>query len=75
MIKINGITRPSPISFAINLQLGPRVNPRDDLALHLSPIFTHPQRVVRNSLQQLTWGAEESHGGKFELILKLNSSI
>ena len=64
MIKINGAVRPNANAFAINLQLGPRVNPRDDLALHFSPVFTHPQRVVRNSLQSLVWGAEESHNGK-----------
>lgn len=53
-----------------------RVNPRDDLALHLSPVFTHPQRVVRNSLQSLQWGPEESTGGnpftpgqQFEVII------
>jgi len=76
MIKINGTTLPGANQFAINLQLGPRVNPRDDLALHLSPVFTHPQRVVRNSLQNLTWGPEESAGGNpfspgqpFEVII------
>lgn len=76
LIKVNGRATPSANQFAVNLQLGPRVNPRDDLALHLSPIFMHPQRVVRNSLQNLTWGVEESHGGfpfsqggSFEIII------
>lgn len=50
-------------SFAVNLQLGPSVNPRSDIALHLSPVFNPPPRVVRNSLAYLEWGAEESHGG------------
>ncbi|RWS26500.1 galectin-4-like protein, partial [Leptotrombidium deliense] len=49
--------------FAINLQTGPRVNPRDDIALHISPVFTPPPRVVRNTLQAQRWGPEESHGG------------
>jgi len=76
MIKINGTVLPGASQFCVNLQLGPRVNPRDDLALHLSPVFTHPQRVVRNSLQQLQWGPEESSGGnpftpgqQFEIII------
>lgn len=50
-------------SFAINLQCGPSVNPRDDIALHLSPVFTPPPRVVRNSLLYQKWGPEESYGG------------
>jgi len=76
MIRINGTISPNANQFAINLQLGPRVNPRDDIALHFSPIFYPPQRVVRNSLKSLQWGAEESHGPfpfvagqQFEIII------
>lgn len=36
LIKVNGTVSRTPNAFAVNLQLGPRVNPRDDLALHLS---------------------------------------
>lgn len=39
------------------------MNPRDDIALHLSPVFSPPPRVVRNSLQAQRWGPEESYGG------------
>lgn len=39
------------------------MNPRDDISLHLSPVFTPPPRVVRNSLQSQSWGPEESYGG------------
>ena len=68
------------ISFAINLQCGPSVNPRDDIALHLSPVFTPPPRVVRNSLQTQRWGPEESFGGfpfmsgqPFEVMVLIDS--
>jgi len=61
LVKINGRPRPNATRFAINFQTGPSLNPRDDLALHLSPCFT-PPRVVRNSLQNGTWGLEEAWG-------------
>lgn len=38
------------------------MNPRDDVALHLSPVFTVPQRIVRNSIVSNNWGPEESFG-------------
>lgn len=61
LIRINGKPRPNAMRFAINLQTGPSVNPRDDLALHLSPCFT-PPRIVRNSLVNGNWGVEEAWG-------------
>ncbi|RWS04671.1 galectin-4-like protein [Dinothrombium tinctorium] len=76
MIRVQGEVHSSPNCFAINLQTGPRVNPRDDIALHISPVFTPPPRVVRNTLQAQRWGPEESHGGfpfapnsKFEILI------
>lgn len=55
-------------SFAINLQTGSNTSyPRDDIALHLSPVFSPPPRIVRNSLRNQSWGPEESHGG-FPLV-------
>lgn len=39
------------------------MNPRDDVALHLSPVFSPPPRIVRNSITGNRWGAEESFGG------------
>lgn len=61
LVKVAGRARPNATRFAINFQTGPSLNPRDDLALHLSPCFT-PPRVVRNSLQRGAWGLEEAWG-------------
>lgn len=61
MVRFSGRPRPNATRFAINFQTGPSLNPRDDLALHLSPCFT-PPRVVRNSLRHGAWGLEEAWG-------------
>lgn len=61
LVKVNGQARPNATRFAINFQTGPSLNPRDDLALHLSPCFT-PPRIVRNSLKSGAWGLEEAWG-------------
>lgn len=61
LVKVSGRARPNATRFAINFQTGPSLNPRDDLALHLSPCFT-PPRIVRNSLQHGAWGLEEAWG-------------
>lgn len=61
LVKVAGRPRPNATRFAINFQTGPSINPRDNLALHLSPCFT-PPRVVRNSLQHGAWGLEEAWG-------------
>lgn len=61
LVKISGRPRPNATRFAINFQTGPSLNPRDDLALHLSPCFT-PPRVIRNSLRNGAWELEESWG-------------
>lgn len=61
LVKVSGQPRPNATRFAVNLQTGPSLNPRDDLALHLSPCFT-PPRVIRNSLRQGAWGLEEAWG-------------
>ena len=61
--------------FAINLQCGPNTEPRDDIAIHFSPQFD-TRKVIRNTLQNLMWGPEESMGyfpftpgQSFEVIL------
>lgn len=68
LIRIQGTPHHSARCFAINLQCGPNVHPRDDIALHLSPVFSPPPRVVRNSIQAQQWGPEESHGDPFPLV-------
>lgn len=61
LVRVAGRPRPNATRFAINFQTGPSLNPRDNLALHLSPCFT-PPRVIRNSLQNGVWGLEEAWG-------------
>lgn len=76
LVKITGQPRPNAQRFAINFQTGPSLNPRDDLAFHLSPCF-NPPRIVRNSLRHGAWGVEESwsngqtmlHTHPFEIII------
>jgi len=62
-ISIHGMVIPACNRFSVNLQCGPNVNPRDDIALHMN--FRYDQQVpyvVRNSLQMQQWGIEEGHG-------------
>ncbi|KAG8177200.1 hypothetical protein JTE90_020838 [Oedothorax gibbosus] len=54
--------------FSINLQTGDNTYQRSDIALHLSPVFSSPPRLVRNSLEKQNWGPEESHGPFFPLV-------
>ncbi|XP_065309663.1 galectin-4-like isoform X5 [Dermacentor albipictus] len=68
LIRIQGTPHHSARCFAVNLQCGPNVHPRDDIALHLSPVFSPPPRIVRNSIQAQQWGPEESHGDPFPLV-------
>lgn len=61
MLKIQGKTSPSAIRFAINYQLGPNLNPRDDIAIHISPRF--PEGIItRNHIESMNWGPEENGG-------------
>lgn len=60
LIRISGKPQPNAVKFAINFQTGPSINPRDDLALHLSPWFSPPPTIKRNSLINGRWGTEES---------------
>lgn len=69
MIRVQGTPHASARCFAVNLQCGPNTHPRDDIALHLSPVFAPPPRVVRNSIQHQQWGPEESHGDPFPLVV------
>lgn len=80
MIRVQGRIHPSAQRFAINLQCGPNTEPRDNIAIHFSPQFD-TRKVVRNSLQNLMWGPEESlgyfpftPGQPFEVILLCETS-
>ena len=80
MIRVQGRIHPTAQRFAINLQCGPNTEPRDNIAIHFSPQFDS-RKVVRNSLQNLMWGPEESigyfpfsPGQPFEVILLCEAS-
>lgn len=47
--------------FAVNIQCGPHTSPRDDVAFHINVDFLQ-NKLVRNSILQMNWGREESHG-------------
>lgn len=44
--------------FAINIQTGPNLSPRDDIVLHISAIFAE-NAISRASYQSGVWGPEE----------------
>ncbi|KAL6431756.1 hypothetical protein ACFW04_007347 [Cataglyphis niger] len=75
MVTIRGEVPPQAVRFAVNYQLGPTLNPRDDIAIHVSPRFPEGF-VTRNSIESMTWGVEENSGPlwihpgqKFEMII------
>lgn len=61
MVKIQGKVPPQAVRFAINYQLGPTLNPRDDIAIHVSPRFPEGF-VTRNHIESMSWGMEENAG-------------
>ncbi|XP_012231412.1 uncharacterized protein [Linepithema humile] len=61
MVKVQGKVPPHAVRFAINYQLGPTLNPRDDIAIHVSPRF--PEGIItRNHIESMSWGVEENAG-------------
>lgn len=80
MLKVVGRTPPNAVRFAINYQLGPNLNPRDDIALHVSPRFPEGF-VTRNHIENMTWGPEENAGPmwirpgqEFEILILCETS-
>lgn len=61
MVKIRGKVPPEAIRFAVNYQLGPNLNPRDDIAIHVSPRFPEGF-ITRNHIESMSWGPEENMG-------------
>ncbi|XP_043476859.1 translation initiation factor IF-2-like isoform X2 [Leptopilina heterotoma] len=61
MVKVQGKTSSDAVRFAINYQLGPNLNPRDDIAIHVSPRF-NDGIMTRNHIQLMNWGEEENFG-------------
>lgn len=75
MVRIQGKVPSNAVRFAVNFQLGPMLNPRDDIAIHVSPRFTEGV-IARNHIESMTWGADESAGPmwihpgqKFEMLI------
>lgn len=62
MVRIKGVINNHGERCQINIQTGAALNPRDDVVLHLS-IRPNEAVVVRNTLQNQVWGAEERYGG------------
>lgn len=79
MVKVQGKVPPQAVRFAINYQLGPTLNPRDDIAIHVSPRF--PEGIVtRNHIESMSWGMEENAGPlwiqpgqEFEILILCDS--
>nr|XP_034174669.1 uncharacterized protein LOC117601672 [Osmia lignaria] len=61
MVKIQGKVPSDAIRFAVNYQLGPTLNPRDDIAIHVSPRF-QDGFITRNHIMSMSWGPEENEG-------------
>ncbi|KAL6264542.1 hypothetical protein P5V15_004647 [Pogonomyrmex californicus] len=61
MVKIQGKVPSQAVRFAVNYQLGPTLNPRDDIAIHVSPRFPEGF-ITRNHIESMTWGMEENAG-------------
>ncbi|XP_043522874.1 spidroin-2-like [Frieseomelitta varia] len=75
MVKVQGKVPADAVRFAVNYQLGPTLNPRDDIAIHVSPRFTEGF-ITRNHIVSMTWGLEENDGPmwiqpgqEFEILL------
>lgn len=62
MVRIKGIINNHGERCQINIQTGAALNPRDDVTLHIS-IRPNESAIVRNTLQNQVWGAEERYGG------------
>ncbi|KAM8927664.1 galectin-5-like [Pelodytes ibericus] len=59
-VTLKGVVNPNPRTFNIDFKRG------NDIALHINPRFDEQTRViVRNSMVNEKWGAEEREGGKF----------
>ncbi|XP_076645921.1 uncharacterized protein LOC143355191 [Halictus rubicundus] len=75
MVKVQGKVPLDAVCFAVNYQLGPGLNPRDDIACHVSPRFPEGF-ITRNHIESMAWGVEENDGPmwiqpgqEFEILL------
>ncbi|XP_050559714.1 32 kDa beta-galactoside-binding lectin-like [Spodoptera frugiperda] len=61
-IRINGKTPPGAKRFHVDVQCGPKVNAKEDIAFHFHVHFAD-NKVVRNHFAASKWGKDESDGG------------
>ncbi|GAV00798.1 hypothetical protein RvY_11595-2 [Ramazzottius varieornatus] len=62
MFLVEGWASVESQRFAINLQTGPNVNPRDDVAFHLGFNFSgHSCSLTTNTIEHNTWGNPVEH--------------
>lgn len=80
MVKVQGKVPADAVRFAVNYQLGPTLNPRDDIAIHVSPRFPEGF-ITRNNIVSMSWGPEENEGPiwiqpgqEFEILLLCDHS-
>ncbi|KAF4531718.1 hypothetical protein B566_EDAN009341 [Ephemera danica] len=80
MVRIQGSSPATANRFAINIQTGPGMHPRDDIVLHVSAIFSE-NVLSRASLQAGVWGTEErtgtlpfGRGQPFEMLILCDTS-
>ncbi|XP_022819067.1 galectin-6-like [Spodoptera litura] len=75
-IRLKGTIPPEAKRFAINLQCGPKIYPREDIAFHFNPLFG-AARVVCNHFLSSDWGDEQliiedlplNCGASFEVLI------
>uniref|UniRef100_A0A0A9ZGV4 Galectin n=2 Tax=Lygus hesperus TaxID=30085 RepID=A0A0A9ZGV4_LYGHE len=64
IVRINGQATATARRFNINLQCGPSLNPRDDVALHLAVDFDG-QCIITNNILGNQWGPQECDNRNF----------
>ncbi|XP_029937679.1 galectin-8 [Myripristis murdjan] len=82
IIIIQGTVPPDADRFHIDLSSGCSTKPRSDIAFHFNPRFRGSPCVVCNSLQQESWGKEETlhqlpykQGAPFETIVLVHEDV
>ncbi|XP_030643012.1 galectin-8 [Chanos chanos] len=82
IVLIQGSVLNNADRFQFDLTCGSSTKPRADIAFHFNPRFKTSSCIVCNSLQQGTWGREETHdqmpfrqGAPFETIILVHNDV